>query len=132
MNHKKFEVFRTPSWCYESFFKNFMDFKTKHKYNLIITNPPFSLAEQFIKKATTHLKKDGLIIVLLRLGFLGSRKREQLFSDYNLYSVVVMTRRPTWEIDGKDKNNTDNSDYGWFIFKLKSKNVQPKLEFCRN
>lgn len=50
--------------------------------NTIITNPPFYLAEDIIRKALDDVFPDGFVVMLLRLNFYGSKKRKPLFDRY--------------------------------------------------
>lgn len=53
---------------------NFLDWKPNKPYKTIITNPPFSLAQEFLEKCFKIANDDTEIIMLLRLAFLESRK----------------------------------------------------------
>ena len=44
---------------------------------MIITNPPFNIALDIIKKAIDDVKVGGSVIMLLRLNFYGSAKRKE-------------------------------------------------------
>jgi len=50
--------------------------------NVIITNPPFFLAEEIIRKSLMDVVDNGYVIMLLRLNFYGSRKRKPFFETY--------------------------------------------------
>jgi len=43
--------------------------------DIIISNPPFSLAQEFINKALKDVKSGGYVIFLLRLTYFGSKDR---------------------------------------------------------
>ncbi|EKO3414934.1 DNA methyltransferase, partial [Vibrio fluvialis] len=43
--------------------------------DVIITNPPFSLTEEFIRKSLSELAPDGTMAYLQRVNYLGSKKR---------------------------------------------------------
>lgn len=47
--------------------------------NLVITNPPFSLAPQFISKGLGEVAQGGFVVMLLRLNFYGSKERRAQF-----------------------------------------------------
>jgi len=82
-----------------------------HMYDsahLCLTNPPYSLAEQFVRKSITD---NQCTIMLLRLGFLASQGRYQLFKTYPITGLYVLSRRPSF-INGR----TDNSEYAWFAW----------------
>lgn len=80
------------------------------KYAGIITNPPFSLAMEFIQAS---LPIAYSVIALLRLGFLESENRNawirQNMPDY----IYVLPNRQGGTSDGK----TDVFTYGWFHWK---------------
>lgn len=49
------------------------------RWDLIITNPPFRLAEHFIYQAMYDVKPGGLVVMFLRAAFLESAKRRAFF-----------------------------------------------------
>lgn len=56
--------------------------KTKvNGYDLIITNPPFSIAIDIIKKAISEVNEDGFVVMLLRLNFFGSKQRLEFWKE---------------------------------------------------
>ena len=92
-------------------------------YDLILTNPPFSLAEEFIRKTVTLLQPYGVAMFLLRLGFLASIKRYKLWTrDISLHYTGILTQRPSF-IGGTDVK----TDYAWYVFTQK-RTCQVKTE----
>jgi hypothetical protein len=89
------------------------DFLTQHhlKYDVIATNPPFSLALPFIERSLDFLYPVGIAAFLLRLGFLASLQRASLFSHRPPSKVVVLQRRPSFVGKG-----TDSSEYAVFFW----------------
>jgi hypothetical protein len=78
--------------------------------DVVITNPPYSRALDFVKGAM----KDGKIVVmLLRLNWLASKARNRFLLD-NPPSVYVLPKRPCFTGDGK----TDSCEYAWFVWGL--------------
>lgn len=72
------------------------------RINLIIGNPPYKYAEEFIRKGLEIIPDEGYLIFLLRIDFLGSIKRgEGLFKDYPPNKVIVSSRRPSFTGDRK-------------------------------
>lgn len=59
--------------------------------DLILTNPPFSLAEAFIIKA---LKEAGTVIMLQRVNFLGSQARKAFWNANPPTHLFVLANRP--------------------------------------
>ena len=89
-------------------------------YDYIITNPPFSLAFEFIQKAKEVAKVK--FAMLLPLSFLHGQKRYEekifRFAEYPLTKVYVFTRYPllTDKIREDGKYNTGMMVYAWFIW----------------
>jgi len=97
--------------------KNFLS-ETK-QYDYIITNPPFSIAYEFIVKAKQVAKKK--FAFLLPLSYLHGKKRyDDIYSDkdYPLKKVYVFTRYPMLgeKLREDGKYNTGMMVYAWFIF----------------
>lgn len=87
-----------------------VDFLTDHKREaeLILTNPPFSLAEMFIRKA---LREAPAVMMLLRLNFLGSQARHKFWCLNPPTGLIVLSKRPSFTGFG-----TDSTEYAWFIW----------------
>lgn len=80
--------------------------------DMVITNPPFNLALQIIQHALGHVRPGGLVIMLLRLNFFGSKERRAFFLKQLPTVVYVHPRRMSFSEDGK----TDSIEYGHFIW----------------
>ena len=78
------------------------------KVDLILTNPPFSLAQEFIEKA---IKEADTVIMLLRLNYLGSQKRNIFWNKFPPTALHVLSKRPSFTGSG-----TDATEYAWFIW----------------
>ena len=97
--------------------KNFLT--ETEQYDYIITNPPFSIAYEFIQKAKNVAKKK--FAFLLPLSYLHGKKRyDDIYSDkeYPLKKVYVFTRYPMLgeKLREDGKYNTGMMVYAWFIF----------------
>ena len=104
------------------------------EYNYIITNPPFSLAFEFIQKAKQLAKSK--FALLLPLSYLHGKKRfDEIYSDreYGLEKVYVFTRYPmlgeTLREDGK--YNTGMMVYAWYVW-TNGYSGQPTLDWLDN
>lgn len=75
--------------------------------DVVITNPPFSLALPIIKKALDDVKMGGLVIMLLRLNFFGSRERSAWFQENMPIFCYVHSKRMKF----KDGGGTDSIEY---------------------
>lgn len=80
-------------------------------YDVIIGNPPYSLAQEFIDKSLTLLKPGGRLIFLLRTNFLESKKRFTWWQDKIPSGLYVLSKRPSFTGKG-----TDATSYSWFIW----------------
>jgi hypothetical protein len=77
-----------------------------HPYQVVITNPPFSLAMQFVQAC---LPISTNVVMLLRLNFLASESRSGFMRDTKP-NVYVLPNRPSFVRGGK----TDSIEYAWF------------------
>lgn len=76
---------------------------------VIVTNPPFILAKEFLEKS---LSESPVVIYFLRLNFLGSGGRFDFFKQNPPDHFIISSDRPSFTPDGK----TDNCDYAWMIW----------------
>ncbi len=86
--------------------KDFFEYTDHH--DLVFTNPPFSLALEFVTHALTL---SPTVIMLLRLNFLGSITRHNWWKDNSPIALHVLSKRPSFTGKG-----TDATDYAWFIW----------------
>ena len=82
-----------------------------NKYDIIIGNPPFNNAIEFIKKSLTLLNDDGVLIFLLRTSFLESNRRYDFWQEHPVSGLYALSRRPSFTGSG-----TDAASYSWFIW----------------
>jgi len=79
---------------------------------LIITNPPYKLAQEFIERALQVTSPiGGEVAMLLRLNFLGSQKRGAWLVNH-VPDLYVLSERPSFNGNGK----TDATEYAWFCW----------------
>lgn len=101
---------------------DFLTWNTDDKYDAIITNPPYSLAKEFIEKGLSLLKEDGQMAVFLKLQFLEGAKRKEFFKDYPpKYIYVFRNRMPTWKLGNPINPDTGKKwaeviCFAWFIW----------------
>ena len=80
-------------------------------WDVIIGNPPFSLAQEFIEHSLKLLNPGGRLIFLLRTNFLESQKRFEWWQDKIPTRLYVLSKRPSFTGKG-----TDATSYSWFIW----------------
>ena len=72
------------------------------KYDIIIGNPPFSLAKEFVEKSLDLLNENGVLIFLLRTAFLESKKRFEFWQSNPVTGLYVLSKRPSFLSKGGD------------------------------
>lgn len=76
---------------------DFLTWKATNLYDTIITNPPYSLAHEFIEKCMRLLDDDGQLAMFLRIQFLEGVDRRKLFKRYPPKYIYVFSKRmPTF------------------------------------
>ncbi len=112
--------------------------------SFIITNPPFSSAQEIIEHCFEIAGRDTEIAMLLRLGFLASGERSKFWDDHPLARLYPLKKRPSFgklvrcrvtcgwkafyplgheyqkqcpECGAKvEITSNDSADYGWFLW----------------
>lgn len=111
-------------WAQTPYTASGLELEADDIQDVVITNPPYSQALEFVQGAMGDGK---IVVMLLRLNWLASQKRNQFLRD-NPPSVYVLPRRPCFTGDGK----TDSCDYAWFVWGLGAPTVQViDSEVCR-
>lgn len=83
-------------------------------FDLIVGNPPYEYAEEFVRMALRHLAPHGSIVFLFRLAFLESQDRGAgLWREYPPYRVSVCSKRPSFTGNGK----TDSAAYALYYWR---------------
>lgn len=82
------------------------------KFDVSITNPPFSIAMSIIQKSITISK---LTVMLLRLNFWGSGDRQSFLAE-NPPDTFVLPNRPVFALNQYGKPGTDSPEYAWFLW----------------
>lgn len=91
-------------WGGVSFFNVELD---EPRYDVVITNPPYLLAMDFVEAS---LKIADTVCMLLRLNFCGSEKRNSFFRKH-MPDIYVLPNRPSF--DGK---GSDSIEYAWYVW----------------
>lgn len=91
---------------------SYLDIDCKNKYDVIITNPPFNISLDIIKKALDDVKDNGYVIMLLRLNYFGSKARKPFWEDIMAKYTFVHSKR----IGFTDNGKTDSIEYMHLVF----------------
>ena len=107
---------------YSSFTKgDFLTAQNPGYYDLVIGNPPYRYAEEFIRQSWDLLNIQGYIVFLLRLPFLASKKRAYgLYSTMKPVACYVLATRPSFTGDGR----SDDNEYALFVWQKVNSIVQ--------
>jgi len=82
-------------------------------HSIVLANPPYYLAEEFVKHSMLFCDNGYF---LLRLNFLGSAKRKKWLK-MTRPNIKVLSKRPSFTGDGR----TDGTEYAWFHFSNSSR-----------
>lgn len=94
------------------------------RFDVIITNPPFSLSCEFLEKCQSLLKPDGTLIFLQRINWLGSKKRVPWWAKVGFPDKTpVLVPRPKFN---PNKKGTDSCEYCWFAWDYGNRLNVPK------
>ncbi|WP_440056109.1 SAM-dependent methyltransferase [Pseudoalteromonas sp. T1lg65] len=85
-----------------------------NQYDMIITNPPFRLSQEFVYHSLNMVRDGGMVIMLQRLNWLGSIKRKVMWQSLPLASVYVHSKRGAFNPEKPSK--TDSIEYAHFVF----------------
>lgn len=106
--------------------KGGIDFLTYDEYidGDIITNPPYSMAQEFVEHAIELIEDGHKVAMFLKLSFLEGKERNKMFKKYPPRRVWVSSSRLGCAKNGEfktDKNGNLKADsavaYCWFIWK---------------
>lgn len=92
----------------------------------ILTNPPFNKAEEFIRHSFDVINNGNRIFMFLKIQFLETPKRKQLFEEFPLEYLIVNSQRIGCARNGNfgeymsfrnGKWCGDTQFYAWFVFR---------------
>ena len=92
-------------------------------FNAIVTNPPYTQAEAFIKHALAlTLPLGGMVAMLLRHDYDTAKRRASLWQE-PFRAKIVLTRRPNWTASRKA---SPRHNFSWYIWDWNAYNAQPE------
>ena len=94
----------------------------------IVTNPPFSLAADFVRHGLKLVRK---VVILERIQFLESETRADLFDAGKLVRVLVFRNRVPrmHRIDWTGKRSSPAMTLAWFVFEHDHDGSRPELDW---
>jgi len=135
-------------WVYIS---DFLKWEPEFPFDVIISNPPYSIAQKIIEHCF-EIAPDAEVIMLLRQGFLSSKARKPFWDKHPVTQLYPLVERPSFGASVKCKkcdwrrfyhlgedyprrcpecganiqvSKTDACDYAWFVW---SKYREQKIE----
>lgn len=102
---------------------DYLKYDCKNKFDCIITNPPFNISLDIIKKALDDVKDNGFVIMLLRLNYFGGKVRKE-FWDNNLAKYAYVHSKRMSFTGG---NKTDSIEYMHCVWQKGIKNDYVRL-----
>lgn len=84
----------------------------------IITNPPYSMAQEFVEHALNILHDGGKVAMFLKIQFLEGKKRRELFDKHPPKTIYVSSGRLRCAMNGDfEKYCKSNAVcYAWYIW----------------
>jgi hypothetical protein len=80
----------------------------------IVTNPPYSHAEVFIRHGLRLMAQvQGMVCMLLRNEYDCAASRRDLFNGFPFAAKYVLTRRPRWATEHKA---SPRHNYAWYVW----------------
>ena len=107
---------------------DFLTFETQTKYDLIVSNPPYSLALEFVQKSLSILAPRGYLAFFLKIQFWeGEKRRQFLLDNPPAFCFPFSKRMPTWNngqpTDENGKRWATTMCHAWFVWKAGNKDL---------
>lgn len=94
----------------------------------IVTNPPYSQAQEFCEYALELVRPGGKVAMFLKLTFLEGKKRRALFERFPPQTVYVFSSRVCCGKNGIFEPSRNAVAYAWFIWQ-KGYTGAPKIKW---
>ena len=102
--------------------RDFLALPADPSFDLVITNPPFSLAYAFVQHSLEWLRPGGVSAMLLRVGFLEGIERHEWLREH-VPDIAILPHRPSFDAPHPTKC-TEGQSHAW----LKANDARHFLE----
>lgn len=112
---------------------DFLQHQFLNEYNNIITNPPYSLAQEFLEKGMGIISEKGKIAMFLKIQFLEGVKRKGMYEKYPPKYIYVFSKRQNplrngSPVDENGKAWSSTMCFAWFVWE-KGCNSEPIIRW---
>lgn len=107
---------------------DFLEVNPLPKFDLIITNPPFTLCQEFIERSLEWTRDEtSKVVMLLREGFLSTQKRVDFFKQYWPKETYTTSKRPKF-LKGR---SSDSCEYCWAVFTRENTQIESGMKYAK-
>lgn len=114
--------------------KGLSEWFNPEKFDIVCGNPPFSLAEKFVRRSLEMVHPMGVVCFLLRLAIWESKDRIPFLNEFKPAETHVLSQRPSFYSDN-GIGKTDGTAYAFFLWDgaemrkiLKGMGVKPTID----
>lgn len=87
------------------------------RFDAIITNPPYKLADEFVRRALELTRLDGgLVAMLLGAKFDCGKTRADIFGDCPAWGLKISLVDRIWWFDPQPGDKGPSEDHAWFVW----------------
>lgn len=107
---------------------DFLNTELPFQCDTIITNPPYALADEFVKHAMDILPRGGRYFALMNLSYLAGQKRfKEIYNNGYLHAIHVYPHRIHCYKNNENIGHSSPVNYAWFEYlKFPYRNNRPK------
>ena len=119
-------------WGYGDVGVDFLNCQLPDNVTNIITNPPFSLSDDFMTRGLAFVEQtQGKLVLFNRLQYLEGVKRKPIFENSNLSKVYVFSRRvPRMDkLDYTGPRSTTMMAFAWFVWDYNKPQENPIIKW---
>lgn len=109
---------------------DFLQSKPSDGVKVIITNPPYSLADEFVKHAMEILPYDGVYLALQNINYLAGKGRyRDIYANGFLKHIWVYSGRINCYKNGIETGHSSPVNYAWFEYTPKPTICNPEIHW---
>lgn len=82
----------------------------------IVTNPPYSILNEFLVRALAMLKPNSKLAILGRIQVIESQGRREIYDKHPIKTIYVPSKRIICSMGGTFKETSSAVCYAWFVW----------------